>query len=181
MVDIRRPSNSGIRIPETGAFIHYVNGWEPQNSRIVVLGYWWDFLEVNPTARVEIPAVTVREFVTKYPSENGWRYQIISKWLMNGCVQFIELSQIWYSRLPYVVNIRDHVETTGWVSSSNGNPVSCTPGSSAVTGNWGARFYHSRVLQVHALPNVVSANISFTTGVRSVYCVILTVRFFRWG
>ena len=44
--------------------------------------------------------------------------------------------------LPYIVNLWDHVESTGWVSScaniSNGNP-----GSTHFTGSWGGRFTHS--------------------------------------
>ena len=65
--------------------------------------------------------------------------------MINGSVQFIGLSQIWGSSLPYIINIRAHVEATGWASISNGNPGSGTPGSSTVTGSWDGIFVHSTV------------------------------------
>ena len=37
------------------------------------------FREVHPTAHVDIPEGTVRDFVTKYLSENGRHNQIISE------------------------------------------------------------------------------------------------------
>ena len=62
--DISRPPNSGSRGIETGAFIQCVTGRDPQIQNL----WCWDigriFCEVHPTARVEIPAGTVRDCVT---------------------------------------------------------------------------------------------------------------------
>ena len=88
---------------------------------------------------------TVGDFVTNYLSENGRRNQVIGELSINGSVQFIGLYQIWVSGLPYITNLWDHVEATGWHSSSNGNPGSGTPGSSNITGSWGGIFYHYTV------------------------------------
>ena len=64
---------------------------------------------------------------------------------MNGSVQFIGLFQIWDSGFPYIINLWDHVEATGWGSSSNGNPGYVTPGLSTVTGSQGERISHSTI------------------------------------
>ena len=143
MGNTRRPSNYGSRGPETGAFIQCANGLEPQIHELWCCSIDGICREVHLTARVDIPAGTVRYFVTEYLSENRWRNQIISKLLINGSVQFFGLSQIWGSGLPYIFNIWAHVEATGWGSSSNGNPGSGTPGSITVTVRWGGRFAHS--------------------------------------
>ena len=95
--------------------------------------------------RVEILSGTVRKFVTKYSSKNGQCNQIIGEFSFNGSVQFIGPSEIWGSGLPFITNLQDHVEATGWGSSFNVNPGSVTPGSSTFTGIWGGIFTHSTV------------------------------------
>ena len=86
MRDILRPSNSGNRGPDTGTFIQCVNGREPQIHEL----WCWDIdricRKVHPAARVEIPAGTVREFVTDYLSENEKRNYIIGEFPINGSV-----------------------------------------------------------------------------------------------
>ena len=62
---------------------------------------------------------------------------------INGSVQFIGISQILGSGLPYIVNIQVHVEATEWGGSFNGNPDSSTSGSSTFIRSWGGIFAHS--------------------------------------
>ena len=71
MGDIYRPSNYGNGGPETGAFIQCVNDIEIQIHELSCWNIYGICREVHPTARVDIPAGTVREFVTEYLSENG--------------------------------------------------------------------------------------------------------------
>ena len=145
MGNMCRHSKSSSRGPETGAFILCFNGRDPQIYEL----WCWDndgiFREVHPTARVDILAGTVREFVTKYLSENERCYQIIDELLIYGSVQFIGLSQIWGSGLLHIVNLQAHIEAKGWCSSSNGNPDPGTSCSITVTEIWGERFIHSTV------------------------------------
>ena len=144
MKNILRPYNSGGGGPDTSTFINCVNG---RNTQIHKL-WCWDIdgicREVHPKERVEILSGTVGEFVTEYIRENGLHNHIIRELPINGIVQFIGLYQIWGSGLPYIVNLQDCVESTGWVSSvvtsSNGNP-----GSDTVNVICGVRFAHSTV------------------------------------
>ena len=94
---------------------------------------------------VEISAGTVGEFVTEYLSENGRCNQIIGELSINVSVQMFGLSQIFGRGLPYIVNLRAHIEATGRVRSSNWDPGSGTPGSGVATVIWGVIFYHSTV------------------------------------
>ena len=71
--------------------------------------------------------------------------QIIGELLINGSVQYIGFSQTWGSRFPYIVNLRAHVEATGWGSSCNGNTGSGNPGYRTVTGSWGGIVANSNV------------------------------------
>ena len=104
---IRRPSNSSIGGPDNGTFIQCVDVRYPQIHEL----WCWDIdgicREVHTAARVDIPAGTVWEFVTGYLSGNGWCNQRIGELSISGSVQFIELSQIWGIRFPYIVNIWD--------------------------------------------------------------------------
>ena len=77
MGDIRSPSNSSSGGKETGACTQCVNGREPQIHELRCHGIDWIYREVHTYALIEIPTVTVGEFVTEYISENGRRNQII--------------------------------------------------------------------------------------------------------
>ena len=96
------------RVPETGAFIQWVNGREPQIHKLWCWEIYRIFRKVHPTARVDIPDENVREFFTKYLRKNGRRNHIIGEFLINGSVRFIGLSEIWGSGFPYTPNIMDH-------------------------------------------------------------------------
>ena len=114
MCDIRRPSNSGSGDPDTGTFIQSVNGREHQIHELC----YWDIKVIwhkfHPEARVDIPVVTVGEFATEHLSENKRHNQITGEFLINGSVQFIGLSDIWGCRIPYIPNLLNHIEDTGW-------------------------------------------------------------------
>ena len=144
MGNICRLSNSGSEGPETGIFIQYVNGREPQIHKFWCCDICRIFREVHSIARMDIPDGTNGEFVTDYLSENGRHDQIIGELFTNGNVQFIGLSKIWGSGVLYIFNIRAHVETKGWcisvVTSYNGNP-----GYGTDIGSWGGKYAHSTV------------------------------------
>ena len=91
MSNIRRPFISCIGVPGTGSLIQCVNGREPQIQELSCWDIYGIFGEVHPTARVDIPYRTVREFFTEYISENGRRKQIIGELFINGSVQFMDL------------------------------------------------------------------------------------------
>ena len=86
MEDIRRLSNSSIGVPNTAAFIHFINGWEPEIHQL----WYYDIdgicHKVHPLARIEIPYGTAGGFATRYISENGRRNHIIAEILINGSV-----------------------------------------------------------------------------------------------
>ena len=90
-------------------------------------------------AHIDIPAGNVGEFVTEYFSENGQHNRIIGELSINGSVQFIGISDIWGSVLPFIPNPRAPDISSGWgsnvSSSSNGNT-----GSSNINGSWGGSF-----------------------------------------
>ena len=92
MEDIRRLSNSSIGVPNTAAFIHFINGWEPEIHQL----WYYDIdgicHKVHTEAHVDIPDGTVGEFVTEYISKNGQRNHIIGELSINGSVQFIGIS-----------------------------------------------------------------------------------------
>ena len=88
MGSIRRPSNTDIRVTKDTAFIQCVDGKDPHIHEVWILGLDEIICEVHPTVQVEVPAVTVREFVTNYLAENGRRIQIIGQLSINNSVQF---------------------------------------------------------------------------------------------
>ena len=99
---------------------------------------------MHPYACIEIPAGTAGEFVTDYISENGRRNQIIGELPINGIVQFIRISEIWGSRLPFITDPRVPDCFSVWVCT--GAAISnVNPGSSTVTGSWGGSFAHPTV------------------------------------
>ena len=82
------------------------------------------YREVHHTARVEILAITVREFVTDYLAENGRWIVIIRELSVNDSVQFLGFSdQARGSGFAYIANLLDQNEAIGWVSSSNSNHI----------------------------------------------------------
>ena len=88
--------------------------------------------KVHPKAHVEVPAGTIREFVTDYLYENGHEILIIGKASVNDSVHFLRLSdQAWVSGFPFIANLLAHVEFTGWGSSNNSNE------------NWGEQFNYA--------------------------------------
>ena len=106
MGDIWRPSDSGSRALYPGAFIQYINGREPMIHELWCHGIDRLCREVHPAARIDIPAGTIRDYVTKYLSANGQRNKIIGELSMIGRVKFIALYEIWVSRLMYIANAR---------------------------------------------------------------------------
>ena len=71
--------------------------------------------EVHHTERVEVTAVTIRYFMTNYLGKNGCIIEIIGSLYVNESVQFFVLfDQAWVSGLPFICNLLDCVEATGW-------------------------------------------------------------------
>ena len=64
MVTIRRNLDSGSRGTEATYFIQCINGQEPHIHEFWYMGLGGIIHEVHPVACVEVPAVTVGEFVT---------------------------------------------------------------------------------------------------------------------
>ena len=89
MESIRRPSDSGTRSTDATAFFQCFDGQEPQINEMWCLGLERIIREVHPTARVEVPSGTVRDFVTNYLAENVRRIQIIGQLSVNESVQFL--------------------------------------------------------------------------------------------
>ena len=96
---------------------------------------------------------------------------------INVSVQFIGLSNIWGSGLPFITNLLDHVDATGWVSSSNKSNQSWggrfNDPTSMTNFPWGGSttpvlFTCRGVLLVLTFHSVTSANIFFTAGIVSV-------------
>ena len=92
----------------------------------------------------EILYGTVGEFFNNCISEIRRRNQIIGKLSINGSVQFIRISEIRSSGLPFIPNPRYLDCFIRWVvtgsTSSNENPC-----YSNITGNWGVSFNNSTV------------------------------------
>ena len=88
MGTIWRPLDYGIWGTETTSCIQFINSWDPQINEFWCQDLYRICHEVNPTAYVEIPDGTFREFVTKYLAENGRWIQIIGELYVNGSVQF---------------------------------------------------------------------------------------------
>ena len=87
----RRPSYSGSGGTEANDFIQWINGREPHIHELWCLGLDGIIRKFHPTARVELPAGTVREFVTNYLAENGRQIKIIWQISVNKIVQFLGL------------------------------------------------------------------------------------------
>ena len=92
MVAICRPTDSGIKGIEDTAFIQCINGQEPQIHELWCLGLDVIYQEVHPTALVDVPAGTVRDFVTDCLAENRRRILIIRQLYIKDSVQFLGLS-----------------------------------------------------------------------------------------
>ena len=140
MGDIRRNYDSGSGDPDPGAFLQCVNGREP-----MVHKFWCHRVdrlcrEVFPTARIDIPAGTIIEFVTEYLSADGRCNRIIGELSINESLQSIRLSEIWGSGLPYIFNHRAPEATRVWGSTGFTNPTgiwcrnSVNPGSTNYNG-----------------------------------------------
>ena len=85
--------------------------------------------EVHPTARIDIPDVTIGEFFSGILSSNGRHNRIIGELSIIGSVQFIGLSEIWGIGLPYIANPRAPEATRGWSSTLSANSTGCWGGS----------------------------------------------------
>ena len=88
MGTILRPLDFGSMGTETTALIQCINGRELQINNLWCPGLDVIFLGVHHTARVEVQAETVLEFVTNYLDKNGRQIKIIGKFSVNESVQF---------------------------------------------------------------------------------------------
>ena len=135
MDTIRRPSYYGSGGTETIDFIQCINGIEPHINELWCLGLDRIYRKVHHTAREEILAGTVREFVNNYLDENGRQILIIGRLSINHSVQFLGLfDQAWGSGLPYITSLLAQVEATGWVGCNNSNQ------------NWGGWFNDANII-----------------------------------
>ena len=130
MVDIHRPSDSGSRDPDTGAFIQCVDGRDPMIHKLWCHRTDRLCCEVHPTAHIETPAGTTEFFFTEYLSANRRINRIIGEISINNSIQFIRLLEIWGSGLSCISNYRASEATRGW----------CSTGSTNYTGIWGKSF-----------------------------------------
>ena len=122
MGTIYRPSYSGSGGTEATAFIQCINGREPQIHELWCLCLDRICRKVHSTAYVEVPAGTIRYFVTDYIAKNGRQIPIIGQLSVNGSVQFLGLTdQAWGSGFPFITNLLARVESTGWGSPNNYN------------------------------------------------------------
>ena len=124
-----RPLDYGSGGTEAPAFIQCINGWEPQIHEMWCLGLYSIRREVHPTLCVEVTPGTVRYFMTNYLAKNGRIIKIIRQLSVNDSVQFWGLpDQAGGSGFPFICNLLDHVEATGWESGKYPNQ------------EWGGRF-----------------------------------------
>ena len=86
MRSIHRSSNIVSRSNKDTASIQCVDGREPHIHEVLSLGLDVIIRKVRPTLQVEVPAGTVREFVTNYLAKNGRRIHIIGKIFINNSV-----------------------------------------------------------------------------------------------
>ena len=107
MGDICKLSSSGIRDPYSSAFIKCVDGRDPMIQKLWFHGIGGLYHEVYPAASIEILSRTTGDFVIKYRSDNWRRNQIIGEIYINDSIQFIGISEMWGSELPYIANYRD--------------------------------------------------------------------------
>ena len=133
-------SVSGIGGTEWTAVIQCDNGRKPHTHELWCLRLDMIIHKFHPTELVEVTAGTVAEVMTNYLAENGHRIEIIGKLYINDNVQILGLScQAWGSGLPFIPNLLDNVEDTGWGGSNNFNK------------NWGERFNNSNSITNVAL------------------------------
>ena len=88
MGNICRPLDYGSGGTEAIVFIQCINGQEPQIHELWCLSLDGIRCEVRPTARAEVTARTVGEFVTYYLTENGHQIEMFGQIFVNDSVQF---------------------------------------------------------------------------------------------
>ena len=106
MSNIRIPYNYGSVAPDTSTFIQQVNVIETMIHELWCHGTDGICYKVHPYARIETSSGTVGEFVTELFGENGRPNQSIGELPINGSVQYIGLTEICGSRLPFITNPR---------------------------------------------------------------------------
>ena len=110
---VHRPSNPSRGSTKDAAFIRCVDGGEPKIHGVWSLGLDGISHKVNPKVWVEVPAVTVGDFVTEYLAENGRIIHIIGQISINDSVQFLGVSdQAWGLEFPFLCNLQAPVEAT---------------------------------------------------------------------
>ena len=91
-----------------------VHGPEPQIHEVWILGFDRIICKVFPTARVEVPFGTVKEFVTDHLAENGFIIQIVGQLSINDSVQILGVpAQAWGNVLLFLCNLQSSAEATG--------------------------------------------------------------------
>ena len=111
--------------------------------------------DVHPTAQVDIPTGTVREFITEYLTPDGRQNIIIGQSSVNGSVKVTGFTEIWGSSLPYISYAALLDETRGWVWTTASYRTNPTPterlGSStnAIPDNYLWSTFRSRVVRSH--------------------------------
>ena len=122
MGSVRRPLYSGSDSTQVTSFIQCVDGQEPQMHEFWCLVLDGIIREGYPTMQVEITAGTVGEFVTDYLAEDGCRIEIIGQLSVNDSIHFFGvLGQVGRIVLPFIFNLLDPVEATGWGSGKYSN------------------------------------------------------------
>ena len=142
IVNICRPSNYGSEVPETGSFIRWLNGREPQINELLYHAIDGICRKVHPYAHTEITAGTVGYFFTDHiivkraAQENYW--WSFHQW---ECPIY---RNIWDLGLPFIPNPRAPDCFNGRVI--NGGPNSNeNPGAIIVNGIRGGSFAKSTV------------------------------------
>ena len=117
MGSILSPSDPDSDSTKDTTFIQFFDVREPKIHELWCLVLDRLLCEVYPTAQVEVPTGTVREFVTYYRAENGCRIHIIGKISINNSVQFLNVPvKAWRHGLPLIINLKDPYEATWWGS-----------------------------------------------------------------
>ena len=182
MGTIHRTLDSSSGATEATAFIQCINGREPQINEWWCMGLEMIWREVHPTDHVDVPDVTVGEFVTDYLAKSGHQILIIGQLSVNDSVQFLgfltkpgevdcNLSPIYWIKLRSQGGVVTTIKIrTGEEGSTMKIASPMLPGVLPLTPILLTR--HG-VLGVHAPPNSASATIYFITGVKSVFDVNL--------
>ena len=98
MGSIHRPLDSVSGITEAAASIKFVDDLKPYIHALWCMGFNGIIHEAHTTARVEVTAGTVREFMTDYLSENGGQIKIVGQLSVNNSAKCLSLSdQAWGS------------------------------------------------------------------------------------